>query len=899
MKRREFFRNWNRRSGREADRERRMERRKMAASADAETLFQVLGTSEQGLTKEQAAESREIYGTNCVAKGKKESLWKKLAGAFFNPFTAVLLALAAVSVATDVILAEPGEENPATAVIIGVLVLFSGCLRFIQESRSGAAAEALGKMIRVTASVQRKGEGVCEIPLEEIAVGDIVRLSAGDMIPADVRILQARDLFVSQSALTGESGPVEKTAVPPAGEKTGPDSPVLAFMGSNVLRGSAEAVVTAVGEDTLLGELAGQLKEKPEKTSFEKGVNGVSWVLIRFMLVMVPVVLFLNGITDGDWMSAALFAISVAVGLTPEMLPMIVTTCLAKGAAVMAKEKVIIKNLNAIQNLGSAEILCTDKTGTLTRDQVVLEYHLDLEGRENQRVLACAFLNSFYQTGLKNLIDEAVMERAKEEGLSQAVQRCAKVDEIPFDFRRRRMSVAVREETGEVLLITKGAVEEMLRISSRAECGGEEELLTEDKKRRILEMARQLNRQGMRVLGVAFKKIPAFKETFSAEDETDMTLIGCLAFLDPPKESTAEAVRMLRRAGVKIKVLTGDNEKVAACVCRKVGIPSEKILLGDQVRRMDSRELAAACETTHVFAKLSPSEKARVVAALRENGHSVAYLGDGINDAPAMKAADVGISVDSAADIAKESADVVLLEKDLRGLGRGILEGRKIYANMLKYIKMTAASNFGNMFSVLAASAFLPFLPMASIQLILLNMVYDISCAAIPWDRVDPEFLEKPRTWDASSIGRFMVRMGPVSSLFDLATFLLLYFLVCPAVCGGAYHTLDAAGKAAFAALFQTGWFVESMWSQTLVIHLIRTAKIPFLQSRPSAPVLLLTAAGIAAMTVLPFTPAAAALGLTSLPAGYFAWLALILAGYMALTTGAKKEYIRKYGELL
>ena len=735
-------------------------------AGNAKTVFQALHSTERGLTPEQAERSRKLFGVNRITKGKEKSLWKRLAGAFFNPFSGVLLALAAVSLITDVILAAPGERNPWTVGIIGVLVAFSGILRFAQETRSGNAAASLGKMIAATARVKRPGKEAEEIPLEEIAAGDILYLSAGDMIPADLQILQAKDFFVSQSALTGESQPVEKIGSAPGDSGSGTDCPFLAFMGSSVVSGSAAAAVLAVGDNTLLGKTAESLNTPSEKTTFEKGVNAVSWILIRFMLVMVPVVLFLNGMTDGDWMSAALFAVSVAVGLTPEMLPMIVTACLAKGAVAMAKEKVIIRNLNAIQNLGSADILCTDKTGTLTRDQAALEYYLNLCGEEDRRVLGYAFLNSFYQTGLKSFIDRAVVERAKEEKLDAAGAFYTKIDEIPFDFQRRRMSVAVQGEDGNTLLITKGAVEEMLEISDQAELDGRTVPLTEEIRQRVLKQAERLNEEGMRVLGLAIRRNPAPAEGFSREEENHMTLLGCLAFLDPPKESAAEAVEALRRRGVAVKVLTGDNEKVAACVCRKIGIPAKKILLGAEIRNMNAPELRKACEETHIFAKLSPAEKARVVNALRENGHTAAYMGDGINDAPAMNAADVGISVDSAVDIAKESAQVVLLEKDLRVLEQGILEGRRTYANMLKYIKMTAASNFGNMFSVLAASAFLPFLPMGALQLILLNMVYDLSCAAIPWDHVDPEFLEKPRKWDASSIGTFMLRIGPVSSFF-------------------------------------------------------------------------------------------------------------------------------------
>ncbi len=868
-------------------------------AGNAKTVFQALHSTERGLTPEQAERSRKLFGINRITKGKEKSLWKRLAGAFINPFSGVLLALAAVSLITDVFLAAPGERNPWTAGIIGVLVSFSGILRFAQETRSGNAAASLGKMIAATARVKRPGKEAEEIPLEEIAAGDILYLSAGDMIPADLQILKAKDFFVSQSALTGESQPVEKIGSAPGDSGAGTDCPFLAFMGSSVVSGSAAAAVLAVGDNTLLGKTAESLNTPSEKTTFEKGVNAVSWILIRFMLVMVPVVLFLNGMTDGDWMSAALFAVSVAVGLTPEMLPMIVTACLAKGAVAMAKEKVIIRNLNAIQNLGSADILCTDKTGTLTRDQAALEYHLDLCGKEDRRVLGYAYLNSFYQTGLKSFIDQAVIERAKEEKLDAAGAFYTKIDEIPFDFQRRRMSVAVQGEDGNTLLITKGAVEEMLEISDQAELEGRTVPLTEEIRQRVLKQAERLNEEGMRVLGLAIRRNPAPAGGFSREEENHMTLLGCLAFLDPPKESAAEAVEALRRRGVAVKVLTGDNEKVAACVCRKIGIPAEKILLGAEIRNMNAPELREACEETHIFAKLSPAEKARVVNALRENGHTTAYMGDGINDAPAMNAADVGISVDSAVDIAKESAQVVLLEKDLRVLEQGILEGRRTYANMLKYIKMTAASNFGNMFSVLAASAFLPFLPMGALQLILLNMVYDLSCAAIPWDHVDPEFLEKPRKWDASSIGTFMLRIGPVSSFFDIATYLVLYFILCPAICGGRFHTLDSSGRTLFIALFQTGWFVESMWSQTLVLHLIRTARKAFLQSRASLPVALLTGTGIVFTTILPYTVFGTALGLQPLPLVYFLWLAAILAGYMLTTAGAKTIYMKKFGELL
>lgn len=880
------------------------ERLRYAAVNEIDQVYAYFDTSAHGLTQERVENARETFGSNIVTHGKKEPLIKRLLNAFVNPFTAILFVLAIVSAFTDIIWAQAGEKDPTTVIIIATMVMISGVLRFVQETRSGNAAAKLSAMIRTTASVERAESGCTEIPMDEIVVGDVVHLSAGDMVPADIRITFAKDLFVSQSALTGESEPVEKLAQVQITGDSSTQAANLVFMGSNVISGSAIGVVLATGNDTLLGDMAKQLSAKPPKTSFEKGVNAVSWVLIRFMLIMVPVVLFVNGFTKGDWMNALLFAISVAVGLTPEMLPMIVTTCLAKGAVSMSKKKVIIKNLNAIQNLGSIDILCTDKTGTLTQDKVVLEYHLDIHGNEDDRVLRHAFLNSYYQTGLKNLMDIAIIKHASE--LAEANPDFAglesnytKVDEIPFNFERRRMSVVVADKSGKTQMITKGAIEEMLRISSHVEYGGEVTKLTEEMKKVVLHQVDALNADGMRVLGVAQKTNPSPAGEFSVKDESDMVLIGYLAFLDPPKETTAAAINALNNYGVGVKILTGDNEKVTKCICRQVGLSAEHILMGDDFDDMTDEELGKAAEKTTVFAKLSPSQKARVVRLLRENGHSVGYMGDGINDAAAMKASDVGISVDTAVDIAKESADVILLEKDLMVLEEGIVEGRKTYANMIKYIKMTASSNFGNMFSVLVASAFLPFLPMESIHLILLNLIYDISCTAIPWDHVDREYLLKPRKWDAFSVSKFMIWIGPTSSVFDIATYLLMYFIICPAMLGGAYHQLDASAQAAFIAIFQAGWFVESMWSQTLVIHMIRTPKIPFLQSRASAPVTLLTFTGIAVLTAIPFTPLGTAIGLSALPAVYFAWLAGIILCYMVLATVMKKLYIKKYGELL
>ena len=871
-----------------------------ASEYTAEELLGLYNVPAGGLTDALAERSRDEYGANILTNGKKDSAAKRLAEAFISPFTLVLLALAVISVFTDIVFASAGERSYATVGIISAMVIISGTLRYVQETRSCNVAEKLTGMLHTTACAERGGVKR-EIPIEEIVVGDLIHLSAGDMIPADLRILTAKDLFISQSALTGESEPVEKTACSGGARDTLTDTENLAFMGSNVVSGSATAVAVAVGNGTMLGNMAGSLNGEAPKTAFEKGVNSVSWVLIRFMLIMVPVVLFINGFTKGDWVQALLFAISVAVGLTPEMLPMIVTACLAKGAVVMSREKVIIKNLNSIQNLGSMDILCTDKTGTLTQDRVVLEYHLNVDGAEDERVLRHAFLNSYFQTGLKNLIDIAVIARQQELGTGDLTERYTKVDEIPFDFERRRMSVVVRDRAGKTQLVTKGAVEEMLKCCSFAECGGSVLPLTDEVRSLVTSRSDAMNEQGMRVIAVAQKTNPAPAGEFSAADERDMVLIGFLAFLDPPKDTTKAAVQALTEYGVSVKILTGDNEKVTRAICSQVGLDAENMLLGSEIDALTDAQLGRLAAGVTVFAKLSPAQKARIVSVLRERGHSVGFMGDGINDAAAMRAADVGISVDTAVDIAKETAGVVLLEKDLMVLERGVIEGRKIYANMIKYIKITASSNFGNMLSVLASSAFLPFLPMASIHLILLNLIYDVSCTAMSWDNVDAEYLRSPRKWDAAGISRFMLRIGPTSSVFDIATFLLMYFVICPAFTGGELYTslTDPASRALYVSIFQTGWFVESMWSQALVIHMLRTPKLPFVQSRAAAPVTLLTLAGSCAVTVIPFTPLGRALGFTALPAAYFLWLAAIVAGYMLLATAVKKSYVRRYGELL
>ena len=876
--------------------------RTAAALTEAEA-YAFLRTERGGITKAEAERRRELYGENVLPSRKKKGAAARLLEAFVNPFTLILLALAAVSVVTDIVLAAEGEENYITVIVIAVMVAVSGILRFVQESRSGAAAEKLSAMITTTTCVSRKGEGKKEIPVSELAVGDEVHLSAGDMIPADLRIVAAKDLFVAQSALTGESAPEEKKAEPcEAGSLT--NCSCLAFMGTNVVSGSGVGIVAATGEGTLFGQTVKTLSAgKTEKTAFEKGVNSVSHILIGFMLAMVPVVFLVNGFTKGEWLGAALFAVSIAVGLTPEMLPMIVTACLAKGSVALSKRKVVVKDINSIQNLGAMDILCTDKTGTLTQDKVVLEMHLNVEGEEDTRVLCRAFLNSNYQTGLKNLMDVAVIERTHElrasgEIAEEDLTKYRKTDEIPFDFERRRMSVAVTNGKGKTLLITKGAVEEMLAVSAFAEVCGEVQPLTGELKRGVLDRASALNEQGMRVLAIAQKRLAEGAEV-SAADEAEMVLIGYLAFLDPPKETTAAAVARLHGLGVSVKILTGDNEKVTACICRKVGLAGEHILLGSDLENLNDEQLVAAAEKASVFAKLSPAQKERVVRVLREAGHTVGFMGDGINDAPAMRAADVGISVDTAVDIAKESAGVILLEKDLTVVADGVVEGRKTYANMMKYIKITASSNFGNMLSVLIASAFLPFLPMLSVQIILLNLVYDVSCTSLPWDNVEGESLSRPAVWESRSILRFMFCFGPVSSLFDILTYILLYFVLCPAAVDAPFAASDAAARAQFAALFQTGWFVESIFTQSLVLHMLRGKRFPSARSHASLPVCLFTLGGIALLAAVPYTPVGAAFGLVPLPAVYFAFLAAIVVGYVALTTLAKRLYVRKFGSLL
>ena len=873
------------------------------ANAPIAELLDRFGTTERGLAPEQVERAREAFGPNVVTHRDHNTPLYRLRRAVVNPFILILVLLAALSWLTDVRFASVPDYTKI--IILSVMVVWSVVMHVVQEARSANAAAQLLSLVKNTCAVTRQGEGERELPFDEVVCGDRVRLAAGDMIPADMRIVEAKDLFVNEAALTGESEPRELAP--------GTD---MARMGTTVVSGAGWGIVVLTGNATMLGRVAKDVAARPPKTSFERGVESVSRVLLGFMAVMVPLVFVVSGLTKGTWVGALVFAMSVAVGLTPEMLPTIVTTCLARGAMVMSRKKVIIKSLDAMQNLGSIDVLCTDKTGTLTEDKVVLTRYLNVAGAEDARILRHAYLNSRYQTGLSNLMDRAIIECAEALAAGGAavaaldapaacpelssLDAFTKVDEIPFDFDRRRMSVAVASEAGKVQLVTKGAVEEVLACCAFAEWDGAVVALDAAMRERVRTAADELNAQGMRVLAVAQKALTAPVRALSVADEAEMVLIGYLAFLDPPKPSAAAAIRALAEHGVACKVLTGDNPRVALAVCREVGIDAARAVTGADVERMDDAELGRAVERECVFAKLSPSQKARVVGALRAGGHAVGFMGDGINDAAALRAADAGISVDTAVDIAKETASVILLEKDLRVLEDGIVEGRRTYANMIKYLKMTASSNFGNMLSVLVASALLPFMPMASLQLILLDMIYSVTCFAIPWDRVDAEQLREPARWDARGVVSFMLWMGPVSSVLDIATFAVLFFVVCPSVLGAPFQALDAGGRALFAALFQTGWCIESMWTQTLVVHMVRTAKLPFVQSRP-APVLALAGlAGVAVLTVLPATPAGAFFGLVPLLPW---WSGLLLAAavalYAALTLCVKRAYVRRHGAWL
>ena len=859
----------------------------LTATQPAKSVYSYLQTTRLGLTRAEVEDRQLTYGKNEVVHEQKKNPFIVFIKTFINPFIGVLTGLAVISLVIDVLMAEPGEQEWTGVVIIAVMVVCSAILRFWQEWKANEATDSLMKMVKNTCLVKRAGSGEEELDITELVPGDIVFLAAGDMIPADLRIIESKDLFISQASLTGESEPIEK--FPEVKEKQYRTGSIveldnICYMGSTVISGAAQGIVFETGNRTFLGTIARNLTGHRATTAFDRGISKVSLLLIRFMLVMVPFVFFINGFTKGDWFEAFIFAISVAVGLTPEMLPMIVTANLSKGALSMSKKKTIVKNLNAIQNFGAMNILCTDKTGTLTCDKIVLEKYINADGSndESKRILRHAYFNSYFQTGLKNLMDKAILSHVKELKLEHLKDAYTKVDEIPFDFIRRRMSVVIEDKQGKRQIITKGAVEEMLSICSHTEFNGEVQSLTDKLKVKAQKISEEMNRKGMRVLAVAQKSYIEKVGNFSVSDEKEMVLIGFLAFLDPPKPSAAEAIKQLHEYGVEVKILSGDNDIVVKAIGRQVGIDTSYSLTGPDIENMDEAILKERVKTTTCFSKLTPLQKTQIISILQEQENTVGFLGDGINDAAALRQSDIGISVDSAVDIAKESADIILLEKDLMVLEDGVLEGRKTFGNINKYIKMTASSNFGNMFSVMFASAFLPFLPMMPIHLLIQNLLYDISQTTIPFDRMDPEFLRKPRRWDASDLKRFMIYIGPISSIFDIVTYLVMWHVFG---CNSPEHQ----------SLFQSGWFIEGLLSQTLIVHMIRTRKIPFIQSRATWPVIGMTTLVMVIGIVIPFTSFGASIGLQALPLSYFPWLVGILFSYCVLTQLVKNWYIRKF----
>ncbi len=844
------------------------------AREESDAVLKELESQSSGLSAAEAESRIKRDGLNEIAREKRQSPLMRLLDNIKNPLVILLTALGILSYLTG---------DLRATIVIFVMVLLGIVLRFYQEMRADNAAEKLKAMVNTTATVIRDGE-VAEVPLKLLAPGDIILLAAGDMVPADVRVLAAKDLFLNQAALTGESMPVEKKPAPVSDEIRNPlELPNICFLGSNVESGTASAIVIHTGDKTYFGSLAASIVGQRVLTSFDKGVNKFTWLMIRFIAVMVPSVFIINGLSKHNWLEAFIFAMAVAVGLTPEMLPMIVTVNLSNGAIAMARKKVIVKRLNAIQNFGAADVLCTDKTGTLTQGRIILEKHLDVRGNPSARVLHYGYMNSYYQTGLKNLMDEAILNHGNLNEALQVDEKFRKIDELPFDFQRRRMSVILENDQNQQILICKGAVEEIMRLSTHVEINGEILEVTsehdEHRKRRV----KELNEDGFRVIAVAYRMFPGDNDEphYTVKDETDLTLLGYMAFLDPPKESAMEALKRLKTLNVDVKILTGDNEIITAYICKQVGMPVDKILLGSQIETMSESELAEAASVTSIFAKLAPSQKERIIHALQSKDHVVAFMGDGINDAPALKAADVGISVDSAVDIAKESSDIILLENSLLVLEQGVMEGRRVFGNITKYIKMAASSNFGNMFSVVGASASLPFLPMLPIQVLTNNLLYDFSQTTIPTDQVDADWLTLPRKWTIGEIQRFIILIGPISSIFDYVTFFVMIYVF------NAWSN---------PTLFQTGWFVESLFTQTLIIHVIRTNKIPFIQSRASWALIISSFIIVSVGAWLTVSPLAETLGFVTLPPLYWLILAMMLVCYVLLTQVVKVWFYRRYG---
>lgn len=870
------------------------------AHSGLSSLYKDLSISFRGYTKEQVVDSREKYGENHIGKKSTDSIWFRLRRAFINPFSVVLFVLACVSLITDIVPITGYSRNFAACFIILGMLILSGTVRFVQEMRSKKAIDKFSKFIYTTVKTKRDGHWQ-EIPAEELVMGDRISFHAGDRIPADVRLIRADDLFVSQSMLTGESEIFEKDTEVLSSSKNIKisDYSNTVFAGSAVIGGTGEGIVLAVGKDTVYGDLGTISQGK--NSGFDKGANSISWVLIRFMAVLVPLVFITCGITKGNWGSAFLFSLSVAVGLTPEMLPMVINACLAKGSAVMGKKNTIVKNINAMQGFGSMDVLCVDKTGTLTGDKIILEYYMDLLGNEDSRVLDFAYLNSYYHSGVQNHLDQAVLKVKEMPGKKEHFEKLQTLypitDEQPFDYEKKFAGVLV-EDGKENLFIIKGSVEEVFKRCSYAEYKGKIFNIDENSISSVNEIVDEMQDDGMKVIAVAYKKQSS--QIISGRDNKDFILIGYLAFFDAPKKSACEAVEKLKKLHVPIKVLTGDNKKVTLSVCRRLGIPYDEVLTGEDIDNMSSDELIISVEKTSVFTELSPKQKSKIVKVLQENGHTVGFLGDGMNDLPAIIQSDVGISAEGAAETVQEAADVILLKKDLNVLEEGILEGRKVFANMSKYIRITASSNFGNIFAIVVSGVFLPFFPMAAVQLLLLNLLYDVICLILPWDNVDEDIYDYPRPWSGKTLGRFMRFFGPISSVFDIATFFFLFFVFCPMVCGGDFLSLaDNQSKLYFISVFQTGWFLESLWTQILILHLLRTKHLPFIKSRPAVPVLIVTVAGLFVLTALTFTQLGKWLGFTSLPPVYFAFLVVVVLLYLLFVTVAKARYVKKYHELI
>jgi Mg2+-importing ATPase len=865
----------------------------VSAMRPTDVLVSVESNS-HGLSSDDATRRLQQYGRNEISAGESTSWLRRLTSSFLVPFNGVLLLIAAVSTVSDILLVAPESRDMRTLVMILSMIVLSSGIRFIQETRSNKAAASLRAMIHTTCRVMRDNAKLISVPVSCIVPGDIVLLAAGDVIPADARVLESKDLYLSQSLLTGEAMPLEKHAIAVHDAESVTDCENLCFMGTSVSSGTATVVVLRTGAQSLFADIASVLAPTEQETSFDKGIAGVSYVLLRFMAIMVPLVFLINGLTKGTWVEALLFSMSVAVGITPEMLPMIVTTNLARGAMRLMKQKVVVKKLKSVQSLGSMQVLCTDKTGTLTLDSIVLKRHLNVYGDDDDEVLHWAYVNSYFQTGMRNLLDEAILKHDELRQMHGIDERFTKLDEIPFDFERRRMSVIVQEAGNKHYLICKGAVDEMLSVcTAMVDPGPDRRLqlesdsivpLDDSARERIRALNTQLQEDGMRVLLIAVRELHGHGPVYAHDDEQDLVLVGCIGFLDPAKPTAAESLRQLQQLGVEVKVLTGDSEIVTKKICTDVGIPFTSVMHGRDIDLLSDDDLSEQALRTSVFVKLSPLQKRRIVRALQSAHRTVGFLGDGINDAPSLNAADVGISVDTAVNTAKESADMIMMEKDLNVLADGVREGRRTFGNIMKYMKMAASSNFGNVLSMLGAGALLPFLPMLPLHILIQNLLYDISQVSIPWDTMDDEYVQQPRAWSPASVTRFMLWMGPVSSLFDYATFAFLWFVL-------------GASSATEQSLFQSGWFIESMLSQILVIHIIRTTKVPLLQSRASAPVVILGLLVASIALILPFSTLAPTLRLWPVPAEFFPFLLVALILYVSLAQLVKKLYIRRYGD--